>query len=179
METRLRLRKFRLERGSNPGPLDQLASALSYRGSSYHTRSKLQLQKIPQYGVPANIFQSKCNRYPETLQMPKDSLISIRTCDCTARRYWPIGQNFGECSVVLRQHLVIGQFSLFSFFSAFHRSPSTDKPRVTPISFVRTTESYTVSLATTSRQTSYDSRIHCPDYGIIRGLSVNYTRFAD
>ena len=37
---------------------------------------------------------------------------------------------------VLRKHLVIGHFSLFSFFSAFHWSSSIGKPRMTPVSLI-------------------------------------------
>ena len=51
---------------------------------------------------------------------------------------------------------------------------------MTPVSFVKTTESYEVSLVNeSSRQTSYDSGILCQDYGIIRSLPMSQTRFAD
>ena len=53
------------------------------------------------------------------------------------------------------------------------------KPRLTPISFVKTTESYEVSLVTINRQISYDSGILRQDYGIIQGLPMNNMRFAD
>ena len=55
---------------------------------------------------------------------------------------------------VLRKHLVNGQFSLFRLFSAFHWSPSISKPHMTPVSFVKTEESFEVSLDTISRQIS-------------------------
>ena len=69
-----------------------------------------------------------------------------------------IGQKFGgypifnPTFICLRKHLVIhviGQFSfLFSvFFSAFHRSPSIGRPRINPVSFVKTMESYENSLS--------------------------------
>ena len=50
---------------------------------------------------------------------------------------------------------------------------------MTPVSFVKTTKSYEVSFVTINRQTSYDSGIFRQDYGIIRGLPMNHTRFAD
>ena len=50
---------------------------------------------------------------------------------------------------------------------------------MTPVYFVKTTESYDVEFVTISRQTSYDSDILHQDYGIIRGLSKDHTGFAD
>ena len=47
-----------------------------------------------------------------------------------------------------------------------------------PVFFVRTTESYEVSLVTISRQTSYNSGILCQDYEIVRGMPMDHTRFA-
>ena len=67
----------------------------------------------------------------------------------------------------------------FFFFFALHRSPSIGKPRMTPVSFVKTTELYEVSLVTINRQTSYDSGSFRQEFGIIRGLPMNITRFAD
>ena len=58
--------------------------------------------------------------------------------------------------IVLRKHLVIVQFSFFLFC---HRLPLLGKPRETPVSFVKTTESYEISLVTINRQTSDDSDI--------------------
>ena len=65
------------------------------------------------------------------------------------------------------------------FFSAFHWPQSIGSPRMTPVSFVKTTESYMVSLVNIKRQTLYDSGnlrqdygIIRQDYGIIRGLSI-------
>ena len=78
-------------------------------------------------------------------------------------------------TVLSVKHQVIGQFSLFIFYW----SPSIDKPRMTPVSFIKTTESYKVSLVTINRQTSYYSGILYQNYGIIRGLPMNHTRFAD
>ena len=48
---------------------------------------------------------------------------------------------------------------------------------MTPVSFVKTTESYEVSLGTINRQTSFDSGILRQDYGLIRGLPMNHSRF--
>ena len=63
------------------------------------------------------------------------------------------------------------QFDRFGqFFSVFHWSPSIGKPPITPVSFVKTSESYEVSLITISRQPSCDSDVLRRDYGIIRGL---------
>ena len=50
---------------------------------------------------------------------------------------------------------------------------------MTPVSFVKTKDSYEVSLVTINRQTSYDSDILCQGYEIIRGFPMNHTRFAD
>ena len=71
-------------------------------------------------------------------------------------------ETFSYCSVQFVQ-----------LFSAFHWSPSIGKPRMTPVSFVKTPESYEVSLVTINRQTSYDSGILRQDYGIIRRLPTN------
>ena len=58
----------------------------------------------------------------------------------------PDNIGFSECSIFNptfigseKNHLVIGHFNLFSFSSAFHWSPSVSKPRMTPVSFVKTT----------------------------------------
>ena len=48
-----------------------------------------------------------------------------------------------------------------------------------PVPFVRTTESQEVWLITINRQTSYVFGILCRDYGIIWGLPMNPTGFAD
>ena len=50
---------------------------------------------------------------------------------------------------------------------------------MTPVSFVKTTNSKEVSLVTINWQTSYDSDILRQDSGIIQGLPMNHTRFAD
>ena len=50
----------------------------------------------------------------------------------------------------------------------FHWSPSIGKPRMTPISFLKTIESYDVSLVAINWQTSYDSDILPKDKEIIR-----------
>ena len=47
---------------------------------------------------------------------------------------------------------------------------------MTPVSFVKTTEQYEVSLVT-KRQISYDSGILRQDYEIIRGLPMNHASF--
>ena len=72
-------------------------------------------------------------------------------------------ETFSYCSVQFVQR----------FFSAFHWSPSIGKPRMTPVSFVKTMESYEVSFVTINRQTSYDSRILRQDYGLIQRLLTN------
>ena len=64
----------------------------------------------------------------------------------------------------LGKYLVSGQFS----FSVFHWSPSTGKPRVTPVPFTKTMESYKVSLVTSNQQTLYDSSILHQGYGIFK-----------
>ena len=91
-----------------------------------------------------------------------------------------IALNLIQLFSVFRKHLVIGQFSLAQFFFLlFIKSLLIGKPRMTPVSFVKTTESYDVSLVTISRQTSYYSGFLRLDYRIIRGLPMVYTRFAD
>ena len=85
-----------------------------------------------------------------------------------------------SCRVIYNQLSFIGfaEISVW-FFSAYHWSQSIGSPRMTPVSFVKTTESCMVSLVNIKRQTSYDSGIHGQgygiirqDYGIIRGLSI-------
>ena len=61
-------------------------------------------------------------------------------------------------------------FQFVQFFLCFHWSPSIGKPRLTPVSFVKTTESYEVSLVTINRQTSYESGTLHQNYEIIRGF---------
>ena len=48
---------------------------------------------------------------------------------------------------------------------------------MTPVSFVKTTESNEISLVTINQQTSYDSGILRQDYEFVRGLSMNHTRY--
>ena len=48
-----------------------------------------------------------------------------------------------------------------------------------PVSLVKTSESYAISLVTINWQTLYDSGILCQDCGIIRSLPMNHTGFAD
>ena len=50
---------------------------------------------------------------------------------------------------------------------------------MTTVFFVRTTESYAVSLVSITRQTSYDYSILRQDYGIIRVLPMDYTKVAE
>ena len=45
-------------------------------------------------------------------------------------------------SIQLREHLVISQFSFSSVLSAFHWAPSIGTLRMTPVPFVKSTESY-------------------------------------
>ena len=66
---------------------------------------------------------------------------------------------------------------LVQFFSAFRWLPSIGKLRMSPVSFVETTESVEVSLVTINRQTSYDPGILRQDNGIIRSLPMEYMRF--
>ena len=89
----------------------------------------------------------------------------------------------GECCIInptlfgLRKHLVIGQLV---FLCDFYWSPSIGKPRMTPVFFAKTTESYEGFIGyTTNRQISYESGILRQDYGLIRGLPINRTRIAD
>ena len=87
---------------------------------------------------------------------------------------WPVSvgrlANIGECCIInptfigLRKHLVIGQFA---FLCVFYWLPSVGKTRMIPVFFVKTTESYEVSLVTINRQTSYESGILRQDYGHI------------
>ena len=69
----------------------------------------------------------------------------------------------------MRKHLVIS-----SAFSSFLSSPSTGKPRQTPLSSITTTESYMVAMVTISRETSYNSGILRQENGITRGLPRNH-----
>ena len=72
---------------------------------------------------------------------------------------------------ILRKHLAIGQYSFSSFFSAFHWPQSFGKPLMIPTYFVKTTESYELTLVTIYWQSLYGryppSRLR------------NHTRFAD
>ena len=56
----------------------------------------------------------------------------------------------------------------FSIFSDFQWPESIGKHRINPVSSVKTTESWEVSLGTISQQTSFDSVIPRHHYGIIR-----------
>ena len=83
-----------------------------------------------------------------------ECMLNYTACQC-----WPIGQNFGEysiinpASIVWRKHQVIGHFSFSSVvFLCF-------------------------SLVTISRETLYNSSILCQDYGIIV-LQKDHLRFA-
>ena len=50
---------------------------------------------------------------------------------------------------------------------------------MTLASFVKITESYDVSLVTIGRKILFDSGFLCQDYGSLRSLPMNHTRFAD
>ena len=95
---------------------------------------------------------------------------------CTARQYWSIGQYWRETInptfIGLRKHVLIGQLV---FLCDFYWSPSIGKPRMTPVSFVKTPESYEVSLVTINRPASYEPGILRQDYGLIRCLPMNRT----
>ena len=80
--------------------------------------------------------------------------------------------------LILRKHLheVIGQFNLFRFLSAFHWSASIGKHRLTPVSFVKTTESYEVSLVTINRQTLYDTVKTTDTYEVFRWIIYEVCR---
>ena len=71
------------------------------------------------------------------------------------------------------------RFKSVQLFSVFHLAPLIGKPWMTPLSFIESTESHEISLVSVNRQTSYNSGILRQDYGIIRGLPMNHTRFAD
>ena len=60
------------------------------------------------------------------------------------------------------------------FFSGFHLSQSIGKPCMTPVSFVKNTESYDVSFVTISQKIGLRQ-----DYRIIRGLPMSHTSFTD
>ena len=81
--------------------------------------------------------------------------------------------------LVLRRHLVIGQFFSAQFFSAFHWSPSIGKPPMTGLLHQDYRIIRCVLLVTINQQTLYDSGILRQDYGIIPGLPMDHTRFAD
>ena len=53
-------------------------------------------------------------------------------------------------------------------------SPPVGKPRITPVSLVKTMESHEVTFVTTSRQTSYYSSVPRQDYGITRGYICHH-----
>ena len=67
----------------------------------------------------------------------------------------------------LKFHPTFIGFEETSSYRSVFLSPSIGKPRITLVSFGKTTES-SVSLVTIHRQTSYDSGILHQDYGIIR-----------
>ena len=92
-------------------------------------------------------------------QVPQLFISSKLAVYCTARQYWPICQNFGECVIINLTFIGFEETSSYwsVLFSSvfFHMSPSIGKPRMTPVAFVKTTNSYEVSLVTVNRQTSY------------------------
>ena len=45
-------------------------------------------------------------------------------------------------SIQLRKHLVIGQFNFSAVFATFHWSPPIGTCRMTPVTFVKTMDSY-------------------------------------
>ena len=62
---------------------------------------------------------------------------------------------------MLKKNLVIGQFSFFRLFIGRHQSANLI---MTLVSYVKTTESYKVSLGTIKQKTSYDFGILHQDY---------------
>ena len=86
-----------------------------------------------------------------------------------------------ECCIINSTFIGFEEISCYwsiQFFSAFYKSTAIGKSRMIPVSFVKTTESYEVSLITINRQNSDDSDILCHDYEIMRGEPKNHTRFA-
>ena len=80
---------------------------------------------------------------------------------CTARQCWSRGQ-FWRVSYNQSKFFGFEETSSYlsvQFFSASDWSSSTGKPRMTPVSFVKTTEFYEVSLVTIIWKNSYDSGI--------------------
>ena len=89
---------------------------------------------------------------------------------CTALKCWPTGRNFGECSS--NRSTFFGFVEISSYWSV-QFSATAGKPRMTPVSFVKTTESYEVSLAAISRQTSHDtSFLSTESYEVCRRIIV-------
>ena len=63
---------------------------------------------------------------------------------CMARHCCPICQYFGQCLIFSPTFIGFEETSShwpMHFFSAFHLSPSIGKRRMTPVAFVKTTES--------------------------------------
>ena len=81
---------------------------------------------------------------------PTDVFIRVRQpCSAffTDRQYWPISRHFGESSIFNPTFIGYEETSSYwsvQFFSAFHWSPSIGTPRMTVVSFIKTTESYKV-----------------------------------
>ena len=67
--------------------------------------------------------------------------------NCTVRQRWPIGQTFSESSIFSLTFIGFEKTSSYwavqfvHFVSAVHWSPSIGKSRMTPVSFVKITES--------------------------------------
>ena len=101
------------------------------------------------------------------------------------RQCWPIGQNYGKCSVinhtfVIRwKNLVVAHFYFSSVFLCFSLVTISWEPHMTTVSFVKTMESYNISLFLSKWQTPYDSGIIREGYGMIRGLLMDYPSFFD
>ena len=69
----------------------------------------------------------------------------------------------------------LGNFRFSLLFSGHHQSSTL----VFHLQDYGTTESYEVSLVTISRQPSYDTGIPRQEYGIIQGLPMKHSGFAD
>ena len=75
--------------------------------------------------------------------------------------------------------IVIGQFSLFSFFFAFHWSPSTGKPCITLLYPSSRLRNHTMLHWLPSFGIPHITSCLRQDYGTIQCLQMNHSRFAD
>ena len=93
-----------------------------------------------------------------------------------AHQCWPVGQIFGDSSIIDPTFINCEETSSYwsvQFFSACCWSAPIGK---SAISFFKTSGSYEVSSVTINQQTAYDSGTLHQSYGIIRGLPMNPMR---